>query len=451
MISPRRNAIISVAAISILTVSIVAFGSAAASPAESRPYYDAAMKAARWLLDSAVKTGPGGALAWPADPRDPASVNASLYAGTPGVVLFLIEAHRASGDRSFLDAARAGGDSLLAAVASESGAGFYEGVGGAAFALRELFKATRDRRYDDGFRAALEKIRASAVEKGAGVEWGGTTDIVSGAAGTGLLLVYAARETGSGAWLDLAARAGRRLIESGIPEAGGLKWAMDPSFPRLMPNFSHGTAGIAYFLATLYGETRDRVFLDAARAGARYLQAVAKTDGGVCLIFHDEPDNTDLYYLGWCHGPVGTARLFVRLAEVAGDASWLDWLDRSVKALRDSGIPESTTPGFWKNAGICCGLAGAGEFLLDVGRYRKDAADTAFARRFADRLLATADVRDGRVSWPQAEHRTRPEWVIAQTGYMQGAAGIGMFLLEMDAADRNGRAGIAFPDSPFAR
>ena len=48
-----------------------------------------------------------------------------------------------------------------------------------------------------------------------------------------------------------------RLIALGKQEAGGLKWAMSPRFPRLMPNFSHGTAGIAYFLATLYSETKD--------------------------------------------------------------------------------------------------------------------------------------------------------------------------------------------------
>ena len=27
---------------------------------------------------------------------------------------------------------------------------------------------------------------------------------------------------------------------------------MTPDFPRIMPNFSHGTAGVAFFLATLH-------------------------------------------------------------------------------------------------------------------------------------------------------------------------------------------------------
>jgi hypothetical protein len=48
---------------------------------------------------------------------------------------------------------------------------------------------------------------------------------------------------------------GKRLIELGMIEGGGLKWAMSPEFKALMPNFSHGTAGVCYFLATLYQET----------------------------------------------------------------------------------------------------------------------------------------------------------------------------------------------------
>ncbi len=255
----------------------------------------------------------------------------------------------------------------------------------------------------------------------------------------------------TGAWLDLAARAGTRLAELGRPENGGLKWAMDPSFPRLMPNFSHGTAGIAYFLAALYRETRRPEFLEAALAGAKYLLSVAKTDGDSCLIFHDEPDNKELYYLGWCHGPVGTARLFFLLAEVSGDRTWLDWVRRSANGLLASGIPEQETPGFWNNAGICCGLAGVGEFFLDLSKALGDRAYLEFSKRVAARLLARSTVERGRMFWLQAEHRTRPDYLFAQTGYMQGAAGIGTFLFRLADADRPGVDRIVFPDTPFTR
>ena len=418
-------------------------------PAVDRPYLAAAEKAAAWIRSTEIRSPYG--LSWPAVPKDSASVALNLYSGTPGVVLFFIQAYHATGQGTYLRDAREGADFLLAKMPGVDGAGLYEGFSGVAFALEETYRASGDEKYRQGFLAGLGRIKAAAVEVGAGVEWGPTTDIISGNAGIGLFLIYASRETKDRIWLKLAARAGARLAELGRPENGGLKWAMDPDFPRLMPNFAHGTAGIAYFLAALYKETKKKEFLDVSLAGAKYLLSVAKTEGDTCLIFHDEPDNRDLYYLGWCHGPVGTARLFYLLSVVTGDDTWLGWVRKSANALLQSGIPEEETPGFWNNAGICCGLAGVGEFFLDLYQALGDRSYLEFSKRVTARLLAKASVENGRMSWVQAEHRTRPDYLFAQTGTMQGAAGIGTFLLRLDAADRAKTRRVVFPDTPFAR
>jgi len=428
---------------------LLAAGLSTCKPAINEAYLAAAEKAAAWVRSVQVRTAEG--LTWPAVPKDPASTALNLYSGTPGIVLFFVQAYYATGREDHLRDARAGADYLLAKAAAVEGTGLYEGLAGVAFALQESYKASGDERYRRGFTDCLARIKASAVETGTGVEWTSTTDIISGGAGTGLFLIYAARETKDAGWLDLAARAGSRLAELGRPESGGLKWAMDPGFPRLMPNFSHGTAGIAYFLAALFRETGRKEFLDAALAGARYLLAVAKTDGDACLVFHDEPDNKDLYYLGWCHGPVGTARLFYLLSEVTGDKAWLGWVRKSANALLESGIPEQETPGFWNNAGICCGLAGVGEFFLDLHLALGDKAYLDFAERVTARLLAKAAEENGRMSWVQAEHRTRPDHLLAQTGFMQGAAGIGTFLFRLGAGDRAAARRVVFPDTPFTR
>jgi lantibiotic modifying enzyme len=204
-------------------------------------------------------------------------------------------------------------------------------------------------------------------------------------------------------------------------------------------------------LTALYKETGTREFLDAALAGAKYLLSVAKTESETCLIFHNEPDGRDLYYLGWCHGPVGTARLFYLLYEVSRDESWLDWVRKSANALLQSGIPEKETPGFWNNAGICCGLAGVGEFFLDLYRAMGDRSYLEFSKRVTARLLAKATVENGRMWWVQAEHRTKPDYLFAQTGFMQGAAGIGTFLLRLAASGRTKTRRVTFPDTPFIR
>ncbi len=430
----------------ILSAIFFSVVGSALSAAETRAL-DAALKAARWLDSVQVKTEKG--LAWPSDPADPKSVGASLYAGTPGVILFFLELHAATGDPAALDKAKAGADDLLARLEDETGAGLYEGVAGIGFTLEEVFKSSGDERYRRGFLRALDKIRSGAAPAGAGVQWGPVTDIISGTAGTGLFLLYAAEELGDPNGIDLAIKAGRRLVEVGRPKGGGLDWAMDPEFPRLMPNFSHGTAGIAFFLARLYERTGQKEFLDAALAGARYLLSVAKTEGDVCLIFHHEPDGKDLYYLGWCHGPVGTAQLFYRLSLAAKDPSWMDWVRKSARGITASGIPETQTAGFWNNAGLCCGLAGVADFFLSLFEVGRDPADRAFCDRVTDKLLAAATVEDGRMKWVQAEHRVRPDLLIAQTGLMQGAAGIGLYLLRLDAFQKGRAQRIVLPDSGF--
>jgi lantibiotic modifying enzyme len=434
----------------LLVISFFAPPALPRSPA-SREYLDAALAAERWIRASAQRTG--GTTLWPADPRDPASVSYNLYSGMPGIVLFYLEAWHATGDKPFLDFARSGATALLARIENENDSGLYTGLAGIGFAIIETYKATKDPAFRQGALRCLELFRQRAHKAGAGIEWNDTTDVISGASGTGLFLLYAAHSLNDKSAKELAVQAGLRLIELGRPENGGLKWAQDPKFPRLMPNFSHGTAGVAYFLATLYQETRQKKFLDAALGGARYLLSIANTDGGVCLIFHNEPFAKDIYYLSWCHGPAGTARLFYRLFQITGDRSWMDWVKKGARGILASGIPEKLTPGFWNNVGQCCGSAGVVEFFLALHRVTRDPEYLAFARRVAADLLARA-TREGSgpastLKWVQAEHRLAPKQLVAQTGYMQGASGIAMSLLHLDEFDRALRPAITLPDSPF--
>jgi lantibiotic modifying enzyme len=309
-----------------------------------------------------------------------------------------------------------------------------------------------------------EMLQSRAEKSGGGVVWlnheGDTTyfvsDIIGGSSGTGLFLLYAARELQDSTYRELAASVGHRLVEAARDGNDGSYWAMDamepdllPMFPRLMPNFSHGTSGIAFFLATLYQETGQREFLDAALRGARYLQAVAKRESDAASIFHHEPDGKDLYYLGWCHGPVGTARLFHRLYRITGDMEWMEWVKKFARADLASGIPERQTPGFWNNVSQCCGSAGVAEFFLSLYRITNEKAYIDFARRLTENLLGRVTSDDKGMRWIQAEHRVKPELLVGQTGYMQGAAGIGMWLLHFDAFEQGKQGTITLPDSPF--
>jgi lantibiotic modifying enzyme len=248
----------------------------------------------------------------------------------------------------------------------------------------------------------------------------------------------------------MAVRAGRRLLEREHRTGDKSLWMMSTSFTRNMPNFSHGTAGIAYFLATLGGQTGDGAFIDGAVRGARYLQSIAApTDGDGRRIFHNDPDGRELFYLSWCHGPAGTARLFHRLGTVTRDAAWSDYIPRLAQGTIASGVPERS-PGFWNNISACCGNSGVSDFFVSLAGLTGNPAYVAFAQRCADDTLARATAEGDGFKWVQAENRVSPNVVLAQTGLMQGAAGVGLSMLRLDGVMRKRRPLIVLPDSPYA-
>jgi len=405
---------------------------------------------AAWLRSAALTQESG--LAWPAVPAPGATPAADLYSGSAGIVLFFLELHQATNDAADLATARAGADWLLEQIDVEPSAGLYTGLAGLGFALTEAWKATGDGRYRDGANRIVDRLKADATAVGDGVEWSASSDILSGTAGIGLHLLSGARDLGRPDARDLAAAAGRRLLAQSIAAEGGAKWAMTPADPaRLYPGFSHGTAGIAYFLAALHQAAGERAFLEGALGGARYLTNVARTEGDVCLVFHHEPeaDGLDLYYLGWCHGPAGTSRLFHQLAVITGDRQWRQWWERSANAIRQSGIPDRATPGFWNNVGRCCGSAGVADFLLSYYEVTREEWALTLARQVTTQILRRATRDDQGLRWTHAEHRVQPQSLEAQAGWMQGAAGIGAWLLRLDGFDRNRGLRIVSPDTPF--
>jgi lantibiotic modifying enzyme len=414
---------------------------------------DVALQAARWIRSSRVETSDG--VSWPADPLKPDGRGTDLYNGFPGVVLFHLELYHATADTTWLDEAKGGANELIArlpAIQQTGNCGLYTGLAGAAWILEETHRASGDGRFRDAASRAVEMIHSLALKADSGASWprgSATTDIISGNSGIGLFLLWADREMKHSTSRPLAVEAGRKLLTDAQLVAAGRKWPVATSVRNLYPNFSHGTAGTSYFLSTLYQATGRKEFLDAAVAGAQYLDAVANRDGGGFKVFHHEPGGEDLYYLSWCHGPAGTSRLHYRLASATQADGWLDRIRQGAKATIDSGVPERRTPGFWNNISQCCGNCGVGEYFLTLDRIMPGQQYAAMVKRVAADTVARATTEGRGMKWTQAENRVSPDAVIAQTGFMQGAAGVGTFFLHMDAARAGKRSPIVWPDTPY--
>ena len=371
-------------------------------------------------------------------PAGPGPDRDSVYAGVGGMAPVLAEIGQyrelTGAEHALAGAIVARLRTLLPARTEPS---LYDGLGGDVTALRLLAPGSEQ--------AALARLAELMTPRG----WNTTleivpgstapvTDLIQGSAGVVLAAVWAGGEHAPG----IASTGGLALLRAADQTEGGLDWAMVPEWPSRMPNYSHGTAGVATALAIAGAALGRADFVAAAAQGAQHLLAVGSLDQNGFIVPHTLPYSTrdvEPVTYNWCHGPAGTSQLFAALAlagvaEVAGlPVAWLR--QRCLDAIFASGVPRRLRPGFWDNDGRCCGTAGVGDVLLDAWQDCGDQARAGRllqgARTMADALAERA-IRDGAgACWRFTEHRRDPSLLPPGTSWMQGAAGIAAFLLRM--------------------
>jgi lantibiotic modifying enzyme len=367
----------------------------------------------------------------------------TVYAGTAGVLRAFAEA-RTGGIREYDDAALAIRDALLARrfqprrYATDNGSlagtdtdtSLYCGAAGRAAALACWAAASGDETAAAGARRIAGEI--------AGADRSPVRDLLLGDAGVVLLLVDHGELTG-------AARFAEGLVEAAEPVGAGVDWRQKRDAEFVMPNLSHGTAGVAFALARA-GRVLHRPELFAlARAGAaRLLEIGLRADGGVAVP-HSIPQQSwaAAQSWGWCHGPTGTVQVFLELARA--EPGWDDAVCGSLTALRHSGLPARRYPGFWDNVGQCCGTAGVGELALDRYQATGDTGWLDWADHLAGDLLDHATAVGDDLCWSNVEHTVANPVLPPQAGWMQGTAGVAAFLLRLARLHRDGRAAPRLP------
>lgn len=406
-------------------------------------------------------------IAWTRIARPGRSLPRTLYHGSAGVALFYAELYDATNDDRFLAEATGAADDLLSFLNAQESVtiGLYSGWPGYAFVLNEIAKASGDQRFRYGARRCIQRMGEQSQPLGAGIGWvepmpfsdiTGMTgdrellDLSIGAAGAGLGFLYGFRQDLEERSLEWAVQTAERLIETAVRTDDGLNWPMmdDMPFAFTAPNFAHGAAGVGYFMADLHRATDNPRYLDIATEAARYVEAHTSRSGDGVLVCHTD-ENPGLNYLGVCHGPPGTGRLMLLLDQITGDDRWLDFVHSNMAGLLATGAPEVRSDGLWANHSQCCGDAGIGDYAISLHRATGRPEYLDLAQRVEAVLIADSTLESGMRSWSQAEHRSRPDFVESQTGYMQGAAGIGSFLLHLATIDEITPSKIALLDSPF--
>ncbi len=400
---------------------------------------EAAAGALEWMAAQARDTGDGG-IGWPEWPTSPA-VEDCLYAGTPGIVVCLLDAHAATGEQRCAELAIRGARHLAAVIDAVPDSGLYVGLTGYAFALASVGKELDDAPAAEAARRATRVV----AERFDGERWNPYTELINGHAGVALGALACDD-------LELATTACDALRRLARHTEQGVDWDVGLG-GHSVHHMSHGTIGIAYALAAVGAATNRPDLIELALAATRQVLSLAdRADGGFRLAHSDPPmPGSDRYPLGWCHGPTGDAQLFRLLSSFDQAAEWGDLVDRCWHTVTTSGLPARLRPGFWDNNGRCCGTAGVLALALDLqddGR-----TDLTFATTLVQDLLARATIDAGGVRWSNLEHRQAPSVLEPHTGWGHGNAGIIRELLRYDAASegRPSTYRVPWPDQFASR
>ncbi|MCE9637570.1 MAG: hypothetical protein K8T90_17865 [Planctomycetes bacterium] len=420
----------------------------------------AAREAARWVARQAQPAKGKGVATFPEYAESPDETPTSpLYAGSAGVLVFLENAAALLDD----DALRALADRTAAGLLTESGkqqtgpgaAGLYTGDTGTAWALLVRWRLRKDKSALEGAQRIADRLLARARTGDDAGSWDDGYDIIGGAAGTSLLLLEVAADAPAEAdrrkYADGALRAGRFLARRGTMEDADppskdrrLWWPTGKGQTRHYPNFSHGTAGVAYALARIAGATGDAECRDAAVAGGRWLLAHAQRTPSTLAWGHYVPGHEDFFMEGWCHGPSGTGRTLLALHALTGGAEWLDAARRAAAwVMQEKPAAKATR---YYSPSLCCGAAGVVDFFVDMYRARRDPAHREYARAAAANLIdLSKDDGNGR-KWTNYDHPDEKGIVYHGVSLMLGASGEGLALLRLAAVDRDVDPVVSLPD-----
>jgi hypothetical protein len=288
--------------------------------------------------------------------------------------------------------------------------GLYFGHSGTAWALHDAATTLAD--------TTLAK-RAVDCAARVPLAWE-NPDLAHGVAGAGLTQLRFWLRTGHDLFATRLAACATDLASRVVCTDGMVVWPIGQFESKLAGlthlGFAHGSAGIAYFLleAGRYAQRAEWREL-AVRAG-RFLVQCQASDGTSALWPSSAYDGVDPME-HWCSGSSGVGTLLLRLWQETGEQPFLDTATSAARALyrrRWSASPVQ-----------CHGLAGNGEFLLDLARATGDPE----YRRWAEELAWLGYLRrakiDGRLLVPDE----------TMTGfgaeYGTGGAGFVGFLLRM--------------------
>ena len=383
---------------------------------EFREYLD---QVAAKLTKNAVKRDQG--ISWVSVSRDDKpDESLGFYDGDSGICYFFWKAYAATKESAYLDTGKQCMSYILSQAKRDSAGtyfyddlnGFYEGNSGPAYLFLYAYHVTKDKQYLQ----TAEDISARIVAK-PDTGPNSSPDIISGAAGTGLFLLKMHDVTKKPQYLDGAAKLGDFLISTAEPAEQGVKWKIQgDKVTYYFVGFSHGPAGIGYFLDRLYRATGEAKYKECADKAMEHIESLAISEKGYVKWVHEELAQKPSYPSQWCHGNPGMTPFFLELYARTKDKTYLEWARKNTVYIVDQGVNVR------KNGSVCHGISGNTAALWVMYKETRDESYFENVKDGVKLLEATVHKDPDGYSWDSPGHKV-------DYSYMTGVAGAGDFLV----------------------
>lgn len=382
----------------------------------------AALEIALRIRESAIK-GQDGSVTWVTRGFDPNAqkwkvrpMDARFYDGLTGTALFLAALNKSTGSSEFDDLLIGAVRTVdnVAATARRNvdsgeqliGAGI--GIASIVYGLAKIYELT-------GARTALDTAIVYAnILTPDSVSNDSKYDLMSGAGGCILALLALYRITREARLLELANTCGIRLLDCRTPGNSGLRsWKTLQG--KMLAGYSHGAAGIAHALSSLYTATGNALFREAALESCSYENTLySKQRKNWPNLTAATPDGQPAFWNTWCHGAAGIGLARMACAATLGDLGQTD----ASEALQSNLLEPLSSVDH-----VCCGNSGRLELFLSAAVRYGSAVYLEKARQIANLILMRAH--------SAGQYALSGDSSLSSPSFHQGTAGIGYQLLRL--------------------
>jgi serine/threonine protein kinase len=334
-----------------------------------------------------------------------------IYVGSAGTALFLCGLFDTTKAARYLDIAIECGEWLwnTEPIVPRQVAmpGLYFGECGPGLLYLKLYQSSGDDEWLSRAHAVSERVSRIARH---------SPDIMTGAAGTGLFHLALWHLSADEAVLRRATDEAQALLETRAKSRP--TWIIPPDHETLSGNeyigFSHGSAGIGYFLTEVCLARHDVELADCCVDIAGWILAQSRPSlhDGSGLTWSVVPDGSGGDGSYWCHGSAGIARFLVRAYDLSNDLAYLRAAEQAGRMLAIGAT--------WYGTTQCHGLAGNADVLVDI--WRRAAGPHLDAARALGQNLAIFRTKDG---WPSESPN------VFSADLMVGQAGVGAAFLRL--------------------